>query len=1054
LGFIEDHFAQILSNALAGRYTVERQLGQGGTARVFLARDLRHDRPVALKVLRPEIAGHIGAGRFLREIEIVAKLQHPHILPLYDSGDADGHLFFVMPFVEGESLRERLERDARLPLGEALGIVRDVASALAFAHERGIVHRDVKPENLYLIGGSAVVADFGIARALRAALEEPPARADRLTDAGLAVGTPTYMSPEQASGNDEVDERSDIYALACVLYEMLAGEPPFKAFTPSGMLAAHISEEPPPLRQRAPDVPEAIARAVHRSLAKDPAARFPTVRAFADALHVSLIGGRTRRRWALAGGAVGGLAAALGFGVFFGAFDRAPVNPDLHVVMPFSYHGAQPDSGLTAAQLGQLLHDAIGHWDDLTVVGPVRVYDMWARRGNPAPSLNDARRAAADLAAGRLAWAEVRESGDSLDIRAGLYDVAHRGRLLRELRVRVPKYPRAMADVSIPMRRLANALVLTGEAPESVATAPLGTQLLAAWRRFAEGQAALQRWDLGAASAAFDQAARLDPGYAQAQLWAAQVATWADQPAPRWRPLAYDAVQNGRRLTNRTDSLRAQALLALADSAFQESCDLYRRLIARDSLDATAWYGLGECQTRDPVVLRDRASPSGWRFRGSYHSGIVAYQRALELVPSFNFAFGQRAYDRLTRVLTVERTAVRAGYAMAPDTGVFLSFVRLVADTIAHIPERQQDIGRPVPDTAALATNRRRLAGLVERWLGAFPTHSRAHLNAALVLELNGTLTGPPGGSSALNAAQSARRYALIASDALQAAVAEVRIHLKLGDFAAARRVADSTLAAAPNPDSADAGVTGGLAALVGRGHLAAALEERLAGDSVTRVPGGGHVVMPRGVGVALMRLWAYACMGGPVDSLRALQARMETEIARGLPRPRASFVRQAAGAWPDIAAFSLLGPGRTHRAAQVPVRARFQQRFAARNAAGVRAELDVLVRLGADPRNPRIHYAAIYSLPVAEVLLALGDTAVAAEYLDATLERFPLATSELANGVELAGPLVRAMALRARIAARRGDQATARRWAEAVVAMWSGGDPEWRMVAEEMRRL
>ncbi len=213
----------ILRQAVADRYTVERELGRGGMATVFLAEDVKHRRPVALKVLHPDLAAALGAERFLREIEIAARLQHPHILPLYDSGTAAGFLYYVMPYVEGESLRDRLMRERQLPLDDALRIATEVAGALAYAHSHGIVHRDIKPENILLAGGTAVVADFGIARAITAA---GPAAGEPLTQTGTVVGTPAYMSPEQATGRSEIDGRSDQYSLACVVYEMLVGEPP------------------------------------------------------------------------------------------------------------------------------------------------------------------------------------------------------------------------------------------------------------------------------------------------------------------------------------------------------------------------------------------------------------------------------------------------------------------------------------------------------------------------------------------------------------------------------------------------------------------------------------------------------------------------------------------------------------------------------------------------------------------------------------------------------------------------------------------------------------
>src|SRR5436309_3375401 len=224
----------VLRDALADRYAVERELGRGGMATVFLAEDLKHRRPVAIKVLHPELAAAVGAERFLREIEIAARLQHPHILPLYDSGAAGSLLYYVMPYVEGESLRDRLNREKQLGLEDAVRITTEVAGALAYAHSHGVVHRDIKPENILLSGGTAVVADFGIARALSVAGESQP-----LTQTGTVVGTPAYMSPEQATGSDQVGGRSDQYSLACVLYEMLVGEPPFTGATPQAVMARH-----------------------------------------------------------------------------------------------------------------------------------------------------------------------------------------------------------------------------------------------------------------------------------------------------------------------------------------------------------------------------------------------------------------------------------------------------------------------------------------------------------------------------------------------------------------------------------------------------------------------------------------------------------------------------------------------------------------------------------------------------------------------------------------------------------------------------------------------
>jgi eukaryotic-like serine/threonine-protein kinase len=267
-----------LSAAVAGRYRVERELGAGGMATVYLAEDVRHHRRVAIKVVRPELAAALGAERFLREITTTASLRHPHIVPLYDSGEGDGLLYYVMPFVEGESLRDRLRRQKQLPLDEALRITAEVADALTYAHARGVIHRDIKPENILLESGHAVVADFGIAHAMDVA------GADRMTGTGVALGTPAYMSPEQATGERELDARSDVYTLACVLYEMLAGQPPFTGPTVESVIHQHVLAPPPSITQLRPSVSGEVAMAIECALQKAPVDRFESASQFASAL--------------------------------------------------------------------------------------------------------------------------------------------------------------------------------------------------------------------------------------------------------------------------------------------------------------------------------------------------------------------------------------------------------------------------------------------------------------------------------------------------------------------------------------------------------------------------------------------------------------------------------------------------------------------------------------------------------------------------------------------------------------------------------------------------
>ena len=264
--------------ALSGRYTLERELGRGGMATVWLARDLKHHRAVALKVLRPELAQALGPERFLREIELTTRLHHPRLIPLLESDEAAGQLFYVMPCVSGESLRDRLRRETQLSLADALRITLEVAEALSYAHGEGVVHRDVKPENILLEDGHAMVTDLGLAKALT------EAGGKKLTDTGITVGTPAYMSPEQGAGSRELDQRSDLYSLATVLYEMLAGDPPFAGVNGRAVLARKAADPVPRLRTVRPDVPPPLEQVIASALARAPADRFATVEEFAAAL--------------------------------------------------------------------------------------------------------------------------------------------------------------------------------------------------------------------------------------------------------------------------------------------------------------------------------------------------------------------------------------------------------------------------------------------------------------------------------------------------------------------------------------------------------------------------------------------------------------------------------------------------------------------------------------------------------------------------------------------------------------------------------------------------
>ncbi len=398
-----------LNTALDGHYVVEGELGRGGMATVYRARDLRHGREVAIKVLHPELAISIGSDRFVREIEIAARLTHPHILPVFDSGSADGILYYVMPLVEGKSLRARIER-GKLPVAELVRITDQVASALTYAHEHGVVHRDIKPENILLTGDQAIVADFGIARAVEAAGGE------RLTGTGLAVGTPAYMSPEQASGTGAVDGRADIYALGCLVYEMASGEPPFQGATPQALILHHLSDPTPSLRRTDPSIPLFVERAVERAMAKDPDSRFGSASEFAAALTtatvVSRVTRRRRRRQLLVGSAIAVGAALL---LWLGSLSTASTVHAL-AVLPLT----DLSNDTSQAWFANGVHEALIGELASTGITVISRSSVMRYRESDLPASEIAR----ELGVDALVEGSVFRTGDSVEIRARLIDPA------------------------------------------------------------------------------------------------------------------------------------------------------------------------------------------------------------------------------------------------------------------------------------------------------------------------------------------------------------------------------------------------------------------------------------------------------------------------------------------------------------------------------------------------------------------------------------------------------------------------------------------------------
>jgi serine/threonine-protein kinase len=522
-----------LAEALAGRYVIEREIGRGAAAVVYLAQDLRHGRRVALKVLHSELGAALGVERFLREIRTQARLQHPHILPLFDSGSAAGRLFCTMPYLEGGSLRDRLRQERQLPVETVAQMVTEVASALTYAHALGVIHRDIKPENILVSGsGHALLTDFGIAYAIEDGSGHD--RAKRITESGITLGTPTYMSPEQSVGDAAVDSRSDIYSLAVVVYEMLAGAPPFTGPNPRAIMARRLMAGPPPLTGVRPDLPPAVEPAIVRALARQPADRFETAADFA----VTLCGRgeeplpepeepeppspRSWRRYA----AAAALAIPLLIGAVVGAQRvlrkdqspaAAPAGQRMLVVLPFRNLGDSADAYF-ADGLTEELTSRLASLSGLRVISRTSA-EQYRASGRPLKEIG------AELGAGYVLEGSVHldrgSTGASrVRVRPRLISVANDSQLWSEpYEVELTEVFRVQTDIA---ERVSRSLDLALRAPEREALANVGTRDPVAYDFYLRGNDYLgrsnQQADLASAASLFTQAVQADPGFAAA--WA------------------------------------------------------------------------------------------------------------------------------------------------------------------------------------------------------------------------------------------------------------------------------------------------------------------------------------------------------------------------------------------------------------------------------------------------------------------------------------------------------------------------------------------------------
>jgi serine/threonine-protein kinase len=642
-----------LAHALHDRYVLERELGRGGMATVYLARDVKHDREVALKVLRPELAAVLGAERFLQEIHISARLDHPHILTLIDSGESDGFVWYVLPFVRGESLRDKLTREQQLSIEEAVRIATQVASALDYAHRHGVIHRDIKPENILLHEGEAVVADFGIALAVR------QAGGSRITETGLSLGTPPYMSPEQATGGRELDARSDVYSLGAVVYEMLAGEPPHSGPTAQAVIAKLLTERPTRIRTVRDTVPEGIDTAVAKALAKVPADRFGSAAEFAAALAAPGGGqapSRRRPRPAVAAGIVGAIALTVIATVWHpwrrparaavSGADAASV-----AVLPFDNLTGNPSDrylsdGMTEEVIGQLAQ-----------VRGLKVISRTSTEALKGTHLT-LRQIADTLGVRHVLEGSVRHAGNRIRVAVDLIDAT------TDAHVWASSYNRDLTDVFKVQeeiaRHVADSLVSTVGVRQTIARV-VRTEHPGAYEAYLRGRSLVYRRTregLRGALGQFQQAIAQDSAYAPAYAGLASVyQLWSFYAYPGLD--FYDAY--GR-------------AIAAADRALALDPDLAEAYAARGRAMTLAW------------------APA--------ESTEVYFKRALELRPNSPDVHQWHAGFLLTREGRYDEAIAEAERAVSLDP--LAPGVRLALSTVALAARRYDVAAREAARVAAI----------------------------------------------------------------------------------------------------------------------------------------------------------------------------------------------------------------------------------------------------------------------------------------------------------------------------------------------------------------
>ena len=1089
-----------LRAALRGHYEIEREIGQGAFATVYLARDLKHERKVALKVLNADPTSETGELRFVREIRTLARLQHPNILPLHDSGHVEALLYYVMPYVSGDTLRDRIDREKQMAVDTACNIARDVADALAYAHAQGVIHRDIKPDNILLSTGHPILADFGIARAIDLA------GVRQLTRTGSgSPGTPAYMSPEQLIGDKEIDGRSDIYSLGCVLFEMLTGKPPF---TGKEGFVKRFTEPPPAASQMRKDLPDWVDEAIAGALQRAPQDRYPTAKEFFVALRAPDTSGEsirvsdpTKRRAAagahfqtravlsdpprneiapsarplgegaasgavsaddnrrpqrtlserirshpkiVAGLVVGVLAAALALGspgrrprLLSALGGGAVMDTARFAVLPFA------GPGQLGTHVEGAFYDAFTVWEGLPLVPDTKVAQAIAEQGLPATE-SQAMELGKQLGAGKVIWGTASGSAGSVRVRVHLYDVKSRESkddfVFDEANSTGNNYSLA-----------ANRLLGVPDRPSAAEGCDDRTRSFAAWSACGRAHVALKNWDISDAERQFRGAIAADADYATPRLWLAQILSWQGfDTRGEWRDQIARAIAQQASLSPR-DATLATALSALAVGQFPEACQAYTTLARSSQRDFVAWFGLGECQARDSLVINSRGSPSGWQFRGSYDAAAKSYMRAVRIEPG---AYALLSFDRMQVLLPTAPVQIRMGHGEPPERRMYAAYPSLTRDTLSFVPYTfaafaKLSANEIATQRNALEHNSDVLLDFALNWTQQSTEDPAAFEALADVLETRGQLSDGTGTiPSALTAIHRARELARDPHQSVRDRAREVSIRFKRSEFAIARLLADSVLADVSDSGQTDLRLLGGLAGLTGKLARATVLA-RLSG---VYLPASGLDV-PTSLSAPAAAFFANAALGvcGPATD------KIEQELDRDISSAFSEDDRERARAELKSRPVSLLAPCTNGVASlKIPTTTdktlRMQQALARGDSRLLKVLLDSATAVTRTQRPSDL--SVDYTYQLAWIRVASGDTASAIQHLDIALGALPSLSSRSLRDIAPAAAAVRAMALRAELAATQKDPQTARRWASAVVALWGGADSPLQPLVGRMRSL